>query len=71
MVMLGLASCAPGGDLMASLSVALEMVRNFGLAVAAFVGISLRESAGKYEGDEPPIDMREIMKTLRDHLVLK
>jgi len=56
---------------MASLSVALEMVRNFGLAVAAFVGISLRESAGKYEGDEPPIDMREITKTLRDHLVLK
>jgi hypothetical protein len=31
----------------------------------------LRESAGKYEGDEPPIDVREIMKTLRDHLVLK
>jgi hypothetical protein len=31
----------------------------------------LRESAGKYEGDDPPIDVREIMKTLRDHLVLK
>jgi hypothetical protein len=31
----------------------------------------LRESVGKYEGDEPPIDVREIMKTLRDHLVLK
>jgi hypothetical protein len=131
---------------MAVLSVALEMVRNFGLAVAAFVGIFLawkrvtaatrqadatlqqaelarrghvaelfnhavgqltdaklevrlgaiytlrqiardfpdlaeptlellstylRESAGKYESDEPPIDVREIMKTLRDHLVLK
>jgi len=31
----------------------------------------LRGSAGKYEGDEPPIDVREIMKTLRDHLVPK
>ena len=31
----------------------------------------LRESAGKYEGDDPPIDVREIMKTLKDHLVLK
>jgi len=31
----------------------------------------LRESGGKYEGDEPPIDVREIMRTLRDHLVLK
>ena len=31
----------------------------------------LRESAGKYEGDEPPIDMREIIETLKDHLVQK
>jgi hypothetical protein len=29
----------------------------------------LRESVGNYEGDEPPIDVREIMKTLKDHLV--
>jgi hypothetical protein len=31
----------------------------------------LRESAAKYESDAPPIDVREAMKTLRDHLVLK
>jgi hypothetical protein len=31
----------------------------------------LREGAGKYEGDEPPIDVREIMTTLIDHSVLK
>jgi hypothetical protein len=31
----------------------------------------LREGAGNYEGNTPPIDVREIMKTLRDHLVLK
>jgi hypothetical protein len=31
----------------------------------------LRESAGKYEGDEPPIDVREIIETLKDHLVQK
>jgi len=31
----------------------------------------LRESVGKYEGDEPPVDVREIMNTLRDYLVLK
>jgi hypothetical protein len=30
----------------------------------------LREGAGKYEGDEPPIDVREIMTTLIDHSVL-
>jgi len=131
---------------MAVLSVALEMARNFGLAVAAFVGIFLawkrvtaatrqadatlrqaelarrshavelfnqaagqltdarlevrlgaiytlrqiardfpdlaeptlellstylRESAGEYEGDEPPIDVREIIRTLMNHLVQK
>ena len=31
----------------------------------------LRESVGKYEGEEPPIDVREVVKTLRDHLVPK
>ena len=129
---------------MAALSLALEMVRNFGLAAAAFMGIFLawkrvtaairqadatlrqselarrshavevfnravgqltapelevrlgaiytlrqiahdfpdlveptlellslylRERAGEYEDDEPPIDVREIIKTLMNHLV--
>jgi hypothetical protein len=31
----------------------------------------LREDAGKYEGDKPPIDVREIMTTLIGHSVLK
>lgn len=31
----------------------------------------LREGAGNYEGDVPPVDVREIMKTLVDHLVQK
>jgi len=31
----------------------------------------LRESAGEYEGDEPPIDVREIIRTLMNHLVQK
>jgi hypothetical protein len=31
----------------------------------------LRESAGEYEGDEPPIDGREIIRTLMSHLVRK
>jgi hypothetical protein len=29
----------------------------------------LRESVGNYGDDEPPIDVREIMTTLRDRLV--
>jgi hypothetical protein len=31
----------------------------------------MRENAQKYQGSEPPIDIREIMKTLTSHLVLK
>jgi hypothetical protein len=31
----------------------------------------LREGGGKYDGDVPPVDIREIMKTLVDHLVTK
>jgi hypothetical protein len=31
----------------------------------------MRENAQKYEGSEPPIDIREIMKTLASHLVLR
>lgn len=103
---------------MVEFSIILEMVRNLGLAVAAFVGIflawkrvtvanrqadatlqqstrfgrspatfpilpdlaeptselistHLRESAGNYEGSAPPIEVREIMKTLIDYLVVK
>ena len=37
----------------------------------ALLSTYLRESVGKYDGEEPPIDVREIMKTFRDHLVLK
>jgi hypothetical protein len=29
----------------------------------------LRDRAGEYEDDEPPIDVREIVKTLMNHLV--
>ena len=115
---------------MAALSAALEMVRDLGLAVAAFADTTLRqvelagrrhamelfnqaaekltdarlevrlgavytlrqiacdfpdlaeptlellstylhESAGEYEDDEPPIDVREIIRTLMSHLVRK
>lgn len=31
----------------------------------------LRESAQKYEGGQPPVDIREIMKTVTNQLVLK
>jgi hypothetical protein len=31
----------------------------------------LRETSAQYEGVEPPIDVREINKTLVDHMVLK
>jgi hypothetical protein len=31
----------------------------------------LRQTSAQYEGVEPPIDVREINKTLVDHMVLK
>jgi len=31
----------------------------------------LRENSAKYEGVQPPVDVREITKTLVDHMVLK
>jgi hypothetical protein len=31
----------------------------------------LRENSAKYEGIAPPVDVREITKTLVDHMVIK